>query len=124
MQEKLTYTKFMGNTEYYKLWGTRVWWQEGMRKNPDKMELDVVAWENMTKRKSDYVAFEKFVKYVRKRKIQSGRDYRTLYESGHIPKSLYPKITSEYYASKRNFKKPNTKLWSFKLFYHINMFMF
>ncbi len=68
----------------------------------------------MTKRKSDYVAFEKFVKYVRKRKIQSGREYRTLYESGHIPKSLYPKIPSEYYASKRKFKKPNTKLWSFK----------
>jgi hypothetical protein len=59
MQEKLTYTKFMGNTEYYKLWGTRVWWQEGMRKNPDKMELDVVAWENMTKRKNLSLYLEK-----------------------------------------------------------------
>jgi len=44
MEENLTYYKFMGNNENYKLWGTKVWWQEGQRQKKGRMEEDINEW--------------------------------------------------------------------------------
>lgn len=60
MQDNLTYYKFMGNNEQYKLWGTKVWWQEGQRKKPAEMEKDINEWSfkeysNNTKKLSTHL---------------------------------------------------------------------
>ena len=49
MEEHMTYTKFMGNTNLYKLWGSRVWYQEGMARK-EKIEKGLNDWIRQDKK--------------------------------------------------------------------------
>jgi hypothetical protein len=52
MEASLTYYKFMGNNENYKLWGTKVWWQEGQRHKKEEMESSINDWMDDTNKLS------------------------------------------------------------------------
>ena len=49
MEEKLTWTKFMGNNDTYKLWGSRVWYQHGIKSDPEKITESLNQWDEPNK---------------------------------------------------------------------------
>ena len=44
METRLTKAKFMGSGETYKLWGSRVWYQHGLRADKSLIEQDLTEW--------------------------------------------------------------------------------
>jgi hypothetical protein len=51
MEGRLSKSKFLGSTETYKLWGSRVWYQAGQRENKPLMDEAVTEWQEWVDKK-------------------------------------------------------------------------
>ena len=123
MKKNLTYSKFMGNNEMFKLWGTKVWWQEAQRQKPKDIESDLSLWlkekhskdlplylETLYKNKETFLiklaqdmAKDVFGKALNKDNLRT--DLESVGEEAHVPEEE----RKEAQQDKRRTKKGITK---------------